>query len=193
LLEDRGLPTFLSLLLYFKETKSSSLFRGRFFVKLFLEAGVDEDLSPVQILSLPRDLREAQRLAQGRESWMKGRTRLAIGRNRPVRHAVEIRHDSFLQESFPRLLRKYGIALVTADTAGKWPQREDVTADFIYCVCTRTRKFMPVGTRGPRSGAGLGGSRPGVPAENRATRGAFPAYIRSDGGGMSTAISTTTR
>ena len=31
-----------------------------------------------------------------------------------------------------KLLRRQGIALVVADTAGKWPFYEDVTADFMY-------------------------------------------------------------
>ena len=62
---------------------------------------------------------------------MAGRVRLAIDAVRPLRHAVEIRNDSFLDESFPQLLREHNIALVVADTAGKWPYREDVTADFI--------------------------------------------------------------
>ena len=35
-------------------------------------------------------------------------------------------------ERFVKLLRKHEIALVFADTAGKWPYMEDVTADFIY-------------------------------------------------------------
>ena len=30
------------------------------------------------------------------------------------------------------MLRKYKVALVVADTAGKWPYIEDVTADFMY-------------------------------------------------------------
>jgi uncharacterized protein YecE (DUF72 family) len=30
------------------------------------------------------------------------------------------------------LLRARGVALVVADTAGRWPYLEDVTADFIY-------------------------------------------------------------
>jgi len=30
------------------------------------------------------------------------------------------------------LLRKYRVALVVADTAGKWPYCEDATADFMY-------------------------------------------------------------
>jgi uncharacterized protein YecE (DUF72 family) len=63
---------------------------------------------------------------------MYGRSKLAIDRNRRLRHAVEIRHESFLEPSFIALLRRYRIALVVADTAGKWPYREDVTADFVY-------------------------------------------------------------
>jgi uncharacterized protein YecE (DUF72 family) len=55
-----------------------------------------------------------------------------IRKSRPLRHAVEIRHESFRQERFVRLLRRHGIALVFADTAGRWPYMEDITADFIY-------------------------------------------------------------
>ena len=81
---------------------------------------------------LPRDTGQALALARRREARMKGRARLAIDRKRRLRHAIEIRHDSFLDESFIELLRRHGVALVIADTAGRWPLREDVTADFIY-------------------------------------------------------------
>ena len=50
----------------------------------------------------------------------------------PIRHALEIRHSSFETERFVTLLREHDIALVVADTAGKWPFMEDVTADFVY-------------------------------------------------------------
>ena len=45
------------------------------------------------------------------------------------RHAVEIRHPSFMTAAFVRLLREHGIGLVVADTAGKWPRMFHVTAD----------------------------------------------------------------
>ena len=51
---------------------------------------------------------------------------------RDLRHAVEVRNDSFDDPSFLRLLRKYNIAFVIAETAGKWLYREYVTADFVY-------------------------------------------------------------
>jgi uncharacterized protein YecE (DUF72 family) len=81
---------------------------------------------------LPHDSEHALALARKREPRMQGRSRLAIDRNRRLRHAMEIRNDSFIDPSFVALLRKYGVALVVADTAGKWPYREDVTADFMY-------------------------------------------------------------
>ncbi|MHA6196202.1 DUF72 domain-containing protein [Pseudomonas wadenswilerensis] len=49
-----------------------------------------------------------------------------------LRHAVEIRNDSFEDPGFIDLLRKHHVALVVADTAGKWPCLEDLTADFVY-------------------------------------------------------------
>ncbi|MCY1538726.1 hypothetical protein D9M68_742810 [compost metagenome] len=49
-----------------------------------------------------------------------------------LRHAVEIRHDSFLCDAFIGLLRKHKVALVVADTAGKWPYVEDLTSAFVY-------------------------------------------------------------
>jgi uncharacterized protein YecE (DUF72 family) len=81
---------------------------------------------------LPRDTEQALALARKREPRMAGRSRLAVDAKRRLRHAVEIRHESFIDASFVALLRKYQVALVVADTAGKWPYREDVTSDFMY-------------------------------------------------------------
>jgi uncharacterized protein YecE (DUF72 family) len=81
---------------------------------------------------LPHDTESASRLARRRSAWMKGRTRLAIDAPRPLRHAVEIRHESFLTPDFIELLRTHGVALVIAETAGRWPLYEDLTADFVY-------------------------------------------------------------
>jgi len=49
-----------------------------------------------------------------------------------LRHAVEIRNDSFVCDEFIDLLRRFNMALVVADTAGKWPYIEEVTSDFMY-------------------------------------------------------------
>jgi uncharacterized protein YecE (DUF72 family) len=81
---------------------------------------------------LPTDTAAALALARRRNRWMKGRTRLAIDARRPLHHAIEIRHESFLTADFVKLLRKYRLAFTVADTAGRWPLVGDVTADFLY-------------------------------------------------------------
>ena len=81
---------------------------------------------------LPRNLESALSIARRRDARMTGRCRLGIDCDRPLRHAVEIRHESFANGKFVAQLRRHGIALVVADTAGKWPYYEDLTADFVY-------------------------------------------------------------
>lgn len=81
---------------------------------------------------LPRDTGQALRLARRRDARMHGRSALSIDEPRPLRHAIEVRHESFRDPDFAALLREQRIALVVADTAGKWPYLEDVTADFMY-------------------------------------------------------------
>ncbi|MDB5936733.1 MAG: hypothetical protein JWQ01_4077 [Massilia sp.] len=81
---------------------------------------------------LPHDTTAALTLARKYEPRMEGRTALEVDKKRKLRHAVEVRHDSFLDPAFIALLRKYKVAVVVADTAGKWPHIEDVTADFMY-------------------------------------------------------------
>ena len=76
---------------------------------------------------------QALALARQREtSRMQGRCALTTDAQRPLRHALEVRHASFNNPGFVDLLREYGVALVVADTAGRWPLLEDLTADFVY-------------------------------------------------------------
>jgi uncharacterized protein YecE (DUF72 family) len=81
---------------------------------------------------LPRDTEEAARLVRKHDYRVEGRVTLTPKAHTRFRHAIEIRHDSFLDPRFVRLLRKHKVALVCADTVD-WPRRMDVTADFIYC------------------------------------------------------------
>lgn len=82
---------------------------------------------------LPRDVAAAKAMARHRQAWMRGRT--AFGghaENRPLRHALEVRHESFDDPAFAALLRRHNVALVVSDGAGAWPTYEEVTADFVY-------------------------------------------------------------
>ena len=93
----------------------------------------DEGLIERFLACLPHDTEAAAAMARRRESSrMAGRSTWAIDEPRPLRHAMEVRHESFRDPGFIAQLREHNVALVVADTAGKWPLLEDVTADFMY-------------------------------------------------------------
>ena len=82
---------------------------------------------------LPRDTLAARALAHEHDERVAASgTWLEAVPSRPLRHAVEVRHPSFVDADAIALLRRHGVALVVADTAGRWPLLEDVTADFVY-------------------------------------------------------------
>lgn len=81
---------------------------------------------------LPHDGKSAKACAKGCAPRMEKPGYLDIPAKARLRHAVEIRHESFAVPEFIMLLRKYKVALVTADTAGKWPYLEELTSDFVY-------------------------------------------------------------
>jgi uncharacterized protein YecE (DUF72 family) len=81
---------------------------------------------------LPTNTREMAEIARGYNEKLKSRAWTKADANRRVRHSVEIRHPSFCDERFMKLCRRHKIAVVFADTAGRWPYVEDVTADFVY-------------------------------------------------------------
>ena len=81
---------------------------------------------------LPRSQKEAAELGRLHDHRLDKRDWLEVSRDYPMRHAVEIRNESFVCEEFVALLRKHKIGLVVADTVD-WPLLMDVTADFVYC------------------------------------------------------------
>jgi uncharacterized protein YecE (DUF72 family) len=80
---------------------------------------------------LPRDTETAAALAERHDQRLAGRAWTRTGRRRDLRHAIEIRHPSFLDPAFVALLRRHRVALVFADSVA-WPYAEDLTADFVY-------------------------------------------------------------
>ncbi|HEX5234199.1 MAG TPA: DUF72 domain-containing protein [Silvibacterium sp.] len=81
---------------------------------------------------LPRTTREAAKLARSHDERMNERSFTRAGHDRPLRHCVEIRHESCVAPDFVDLLREHNIGLVVADTV-EWPLLMDVTSDFVYC------------------------------------------------------------
>lgn len=92
----------------------------------------DRELIESFFALLPRDTMQAAMLARSHDTWMKERTFTEQAEKMPVRHAMEIRHKSFVTPEFVELLRKYHVAMVCADTV-EWPRLMDVTSDFVYC------------------------------------------------------------
>ncbi len=81
---------------------------------------------------LPRSTAAAATLAEQHDERLEGRSWTSIDVDRPMRHALEVRHPSFRDPALIELLRSHGVALVVADTAGTWPYLDDVTADLVY-------------------------------------------------------------
>src|SRR6266446_4744451 len=63
---------------------------------------------------------------------------------RPIRHVVEVRHESFLAPAFIELLRKFSVAAVVVES-DKHPLIADVTADFVYARLQRTSEKLKTG------------------------------------------------
>lgn len=61
-----------------------------------------------------------------------------------LRHAIEVRHESFLVPEFIALARKHDVAIVLADSP-KYPLIADATADFTYMRLQRTEERVATG------------------------------------------------
>jgi uncharacterized protein YecE (DUF72 family) len=81
---------------------------------------------------LPRSTAAAADLARRHDDRLAGRALTETDADRPLRHAVEVRHASFAVPEFAALLREHDVALVVADTAGRFPALDDVTSDLVY-------------------------------------------------------------
>ncbi|MFL6797271.1 MAG: DUF72 domain-containing protein [Xanthobacteraceae bacterium] len=67
--------------------------------------------------------------------------------HRPIRHAIEVRHQSFVTEKFIDLLRRFSVAVVLVDSE-KHPLIADPTSDFLYLRLQRTAEKVQTGYPG---------------------------------------------
>lgn len=94
---------------------------------------LDIDLIAEFLAVLPRTTVEAAKLASQHTAVLPtDRTWLSVDTERPLRHAIEVRHESFRTEEFSDLLRANDIALVVSDSPGTWPCFDEITATFSY-------------------------------------------------------------
>ena len=88
---------------------------------------------------LPRTVAEAAATARhetgrvrarfGEDPWRRAAPGTA---DRPLRHALEVRHESFRSAEFFALCREHDVAVVVSDGAGRWPVLDEVTSDHVY-------------------------------------------------------------
>ena len=82
---------------------------------------------------LPRTTVEAAELARRHDAKVpEDRAWTRTDAERPLRHALEFRSLSYCTEEAYDLLRRHDVATVVADTAGRWPEVEVMTSDFVY-------------------------------------------------------------
>jgi uncharacterized protein YecE (DUF72 family) len=81
---------------------------------------------------LPHDTGHAAGLGRSHDKSLRAPPWLEVDTRRPMRHAFEVRHESFRCQEFIDLLRAHDVALVCADSEA-WPRLMDVTSDFVYC------------------------------------------------------------
>ena len=66
----------------------------------------------------------------------------------PLRHALEVRSDTFMDKKFFALAKRYNAAIVCADDAD-FPKIDEPTADFTYARLMRGKESVQTGYTGP--------------------------------------------
>jgi uncharacterized protein YecE (DUF72 family) len=84
------------------------------------------------IRQLPRDSTAGEAVARGHDDRLPRGALITAAERVAYRHAFEVRHPSYFGDEFYDLLRSHRCAFVVADTAGRYPYAEEVTADFVY-------------------------------------------------------------
>lgn len=101
-------------------------------------AHLDDRLGPLLWQLSPEQTFDAEDL----ERFFAGLPREVGGR--ALRHAIEVRHESFLCAGFVELAERQGIAIVHTDSP-KYPQLADLTADFVYARLMRSQSELATG------------------------------------------------
>jgi uncharacterized protein YecE (DUF72 family) len=94
---------------------------------------------------LPCNSREGETVARRHDHRLRRGALVKAAAPVKFRHAFEVRHPSYFHEEFYAILREHRCAFVIADTAGKFPYAEEVTADFVYVRLHGSRQLYASG------------------------------------------------
>ena len=93
----------------------------------------DETLVGDFLAMLPRSTSAAAELAVRHDDKVADdRVLTTAETDAPLRHALEFRHPSFASDAAYSLLRQHDVAVVVADSAGRWPRVFEVTSGLVY-------------------------------------------------------------
>ena len=116
-------------------------------IERFLNGGVLElkdKLGPINWQLMPTTKFDAADF----EAFLKLLPQKVAGR--AIRHAVEVRHDSFRVAELVDMARHYGVAIVVAGDSD-YPQIADITAPFVYARIMGTQSDEPLGYSASRA------------------------------------------
>lgn len=80
---------------------------------------------------LPRDTDSAVRLAGEHDSRVSEPSYPSPRRRHRIRHVLEFRHESFMNDDLVRIVRRHGVAIAFSHSSN-WPYVEQLTAGFVY-------------------------------------------------------------
>lgn len=122
---------------------------GPFLWQLPERVDFDPDVLDGFLSQLPRTTGAALELARQHDQRLDGRDWLEVEADMPLRHALEPRSASFSDPGAAEILRAHDVALVLADTAGRWPVFDALTADHVYVRLHGSTELYASGYAGP--------------------------------------------
>ncbi|KTR97404.1 DUF72 domain-containing protein [Microbacterium testaceum] len=122
---------------------------GPFLWQLPERVDFDPDVLDGFLSQLPRTTGAALELARQHDQRLDGRDWLEVEADMPLRHALEPRSASFSDPRAAEILRAHDVALVLADTAGRWPVFDALTADHVYVRLHGSTELYASGYAGP--------------------------------------------
>jgi uncharacterized protein YecE (DUF72 family) len=105
---------------------------GPFLWQLPATYGFDAERIDSFLQLLPKDSTEGEGIALHHDDRVRRGTLVDAAEHVSYRHALEVRHPSYFHDELYAILRAHGCAFVVADSAGRFPYAETVTADFVY-------------------------------------------------------------
>jgi uncharacterized protein YecE (DUF72 family) len=118
---------------------------GPFLWQLPATYGFDADRLDQFMKMLPRTSADAEEVARAHDHRLRRGALTEAAAAMRLRHAFEVRHPSYFTGEFFELLRANRCGFVIADTAGRFPYAEEVTADFVYVRLHGSRQLYVSG------------------------------------------------